>query len=179
MFRKIDIRTKGSKNAGFTNALRFLGTKISILVFAFDFSKGIIGMFICQIFGKMLNLDLGMCLLISGICLVLGHDFPIFFEFKGGKGVLTSLAVILYLSPIISLICLISWILTIKLSRYVSLGACVAALIYLIVGILVYHTSVYYCIFIITISGLIIWNHRANIKRLINCNENKSNWFNR
>lgn len=114
--KNIDIREYGSGNAGATNALRVLGKKLGALTFLLDILKGILAVVI----GKyLLGLDGG---LLASIFVVLGHNFPVFLNFKGGKGVATSLGVLMILNWKIGLVCLIVGVTVIILTRYVSLG---------------------------------------------------------
>ena len=102
-----DIREKGSGNAGSTNMLRSIGKKAAILTLICDIIKGVIAVLIAFIIGKLgKNVDQALLVQIAGILVVVGHTFPIFFEFKGGKGVATSLGVLLIINWKVGLICL-------------------------------------------------------------------------
>ncbi len=164
----MDIRKYGSGNAGTTNALRVFGFKMGILTFILDILKGsiavLIGMAISGGFGG----------LIAGIFVVLGHNFPVFLGFKGGKGVATSLGVLFILTWKTALISLIIAAIVIALTRYVSLGSILASVF---APIIVYltgdSTDEYLIITTVILACLSIFRHKENIVRLINGKENK------
>jgi len=126
-----DVREKGSGNAGTTNMLRSVGKKAAAITLICDILKGVISIAIAIIVGSIVkNLDKELLLQIAGIAVVLGHTFPIFFGFKGGKGVATSLGVLLMSNWQIGLICLVFAIVLMALTRMVSLGSCAAAVLF-------------------------------------------------
>ena len=126
-----DVREKGSGNAGTTNMLRSVGKKAAVITLICDILKGVISIAIAIIVGSIVkNLDKELLLQIAGIAVVLGHTFPIFFGFKGGKGVATSLGVLLMSNWQIGLICLVFAIVLMALTRMVSLGSCAAAVLF-------------------------------------------------
>ena len=128
--KKIDIRDFGSGNVGATNALRVLGTKIGIITLIIDIGKGILAVFI----GKIIVAEPSNIVLIAfGLFAILGHIFTIFLKFKGGKGVATSAGVFIALSPLAVGIALIVFVLTVWISKYVSLGSILAALVLFLV----------------------------------------------
>lgn len=166
-FYGIDIRSHGSGNAGTTNALRTLGKKAAILVLIGDIAKGIIaylvGYFIC---GTHLG---GM---VGGTAAILGHVWPVYFGFRGGKGVLTSLAVLLLIDWRIALGLLCVFVVIVLFTRYVSLGSIIAAALFPISAI-IFSRGIDIIIFSGIIAVLIITKHHANIKRLIEGTESK------
>lgn len=166
-FYGIDIRSHGSGNAGTTNALRTLGKKAAILVLIGDIAKGIIaylaGYFIC---GTHLG---GM---VGGTAAILGHVWPVYFGFRGGKGVLTSLAVLLLIDWRIALGLLCVFVFIVLLTRYVSLGSIIAAALFPIAAV-IFSRGIDIIIFSGIIAVLIIAKHHANIKRLIEGTESK------
>ncbi len=166
--KKIDIRTQGSGNSGATNALRVMGAKIGILTFLMDFFKGILAVLIGFYLG---GYNGG---LIGGICAVIGHDFPIFIGFKGGKGVATSLGALAILHFPTALISVIIGIIVALFTRYVSLGSIVFFILNPIISIILSEPNNQYLTLTTIFLGLLgIYRHRSNIKRLIRGNENK------
>ncbi|MCF7793269.1 MAG: glycerol-3-phosphate 1-O-acyltransferase PlsY [Candidatus Cloacimonetes bacterium] len=174
LVKGIDIRQHGSGNVGATNALRILGTKIGIITLIFDIGKGIVAVQI----GKMLNPDFTNLMLIGfGLFAILGHIFTIFLSFKGGKGVATSAGVFIALIPVPVTITLTVFIVTVWISRYVSLGSILAAVslfcVELIININNNFEDLEILIFVFLIAFFVVIRHTANIKRLLAGNENK------
>ncbi|WP_409227408.1 glycerol-3-phosphate 1-O-acyltransferase PlsY [Gudongella sp. SC589] len=168
LFKKIDIRNHGSGNAGATNALRIMGKKLGVLTFLMDFAKGIIAVLIGLGLGGYSG---GMS---AALFAVLGHNWPIFFKFKGGKGIATTIAALAMLQFPITLISVIAGVVTAAISRYVSLGS----LVFLTVLFALTFTGMSdggaitsIITFILMILGY--YRHKGNIKRLIKGNENK------
>jgi len=180
-----DIREKGSGNAGTTNMLRNLGKKYAVITLICDILKGVVSIVIAIIIGKILggNTNAALLVQIAGVAVVLGHTFPIFFGFKGGKGVATSLGILLITNWQIGLICLVFGIVLIALTRMVSLGAIAAAVLFpiltLFIGENYYIVPSFsglgngYFIFSVILAVIVIFNHRTNIKRILNGSENK------
>ncbi len=172
-----DVRDKGSKNAGSTNVLRTVGKKAAIITLICDCLKGVIAILIAFIAGKIwTNLDSALLVQLAGIFVVLGHTFPIFFKFKGGKGVATSLGVLLLTNWQIGLICLVFALVLMALTRFVSLGSVAAAILFPVLTVFItnnYLVHGNYIIFGIILAILVIFNHRENVKRLLTGTENK------
>lgn len=174
----IDITKHGSGNAGATNALRVLGTKIGVTVMLLDAFKGIVaillGTYIIQYFALESSQIYEITL---GVTAILGHVFSIYLKFKGGKGVATAAGVYGLLAPWSFLIALIVFIIIVAISRYVSLGSIFASLALLSSQIIINYLNGFQdkAILILTIfvALFIIIKHKQNIKRLINGNENK------
>ena len=122
-----DLREKGSKNAGTTNMLRTVGKKGAAIVLICDILKGVLAILIARLISGDVNQAIACQ--IAGFAVVLGHTFPIFFEFKGGKGVATSIGILLMINWQIGLICLMYGIIMIVLTRMVSLGSITAAIL--------------------------------------------------
>jgi acyl phosphate:glycerol-3-phosphate acyltransferase len=176
----IDVREHGSKNAGATNTFRVLGKKPGIVVLSVDIFKGIAAVVLpALLFGKGLTDDeLINVRVLSAICAVLGHVLPIFAGFKGGKGVATSLGVIIGLHPETAGICLGLFLIVFMISGFVSLGAITAAVAFPIVLVLLFNVnSPIFISFSILLSAAVIIAHRKNIKRLLSGTENKMNLF--
>ena len=174
-----DVREKGSGNAGTTNMLRSVGKRAAALTLLCDILKGVVAIGIAIISGKIIKgVDKALLVQIAAIAVVLGHTFPIFFQFKGGKGVATSLGVLLLVNWKIGLICLVFALALIFLTRMVSLGSVGAAILYPVL-VLFIHTNYTvpegsgYLIFSIILAAIVAFNHRANIKRLMNGTENR------
>ncbi len=175
-----DIRDKGSGNAGSTNMLRSIGKKAAILTLICDVLKGVVAVLIAVIAGKIVkNVDQAMLVQIAGILVVIGHTFPIFFEFKGGKGVATSLGVLLMINWKIGLICLVFALVIMALGRIVSLGSVGAAILCPVLTLFIHSnyiveaTGIKYLVFGLILAAIVIFNHRANIQRIANGTENK------
>ena len=175
-----DVREKGSGNAGSTNVLRAVGKGAAAITLVCDILKGVVAVLIAFLAGKIVKgLDNALLVQIAGICVILGHTFPVFFKFKGGKGIATSLGVLLITNWQIGLICLVFALVLIALTRMVSVGSIAAAVLFPVLVIfinqnyLVSASNWSYLIYSIILAVLIIFNHRANIKRLLAGEENK------
>lgn len=169
----IDIRNEGSKNTGATNVFRVMGAKFGILVLILDALKGFIPLFIAEKFGVT-----GNSLVLIGITAVIGHTFSPFLNFKGGKGVATSLGIFLYLAPIPMLITLLMFFVVVGITKYVSLGSVLASVMLpLLILFIPVNEKLGNKAIVFIISALlgsyIIYKHRANIQRLKNGTENK------
>jgi len=175
-----DVREKGSGNAGSTNVLRAVGIKAAVITLICDILKGIVAILIAVLIGNIAgNTDRALLVQIAGILVVIGHTFPIFFQFKGGKGVATSLGVLLITNWKIGLICLIFALVIIIITKMVSMGSMGAAILFPVLTIfigdsfIVPATGFKYLIFSIILAVFVIFNHRENIKRIMNGTENK------
>lgn len=185
---KGDIRQYGSGNAGTTNTLRVLGTVPAILVLLFDALKGILAIIVgrwlitlgfSSIPAENLELALELAILISALFAILGHNFPIYYGFKGGKGIATSLGVILMIEWPIGLICLLFGLTLIIASRMVSVGSIIGAILYPVLVLVIGEAFPYgmpYFIFACIIAILAVWRHQSNINKLLNGTENKL-WY--
>lgn len=176
-FAGFDVREKGSGNAGTTNMLRSVGKKAAIITLICDILKGVISILIAILIGNIVkNVDKALLVQIAGIFVVLGHTFPIFFEFRGGKGVATALGIILLTNWQIGLICLLFGIVLIALTKMVSLGSIMSAVLYPILTIFIHNNYIVegnYIVFGIILGVFVVFNHRANLKRILNGTENK------
>lgn len=178
-----DVREKGSGNAGTTNMLRSVGKKAAAITLVCDILKGVISICIAIIIGNIAkNLDRELLLQIAGIAVVIGHTFPVFFGFKGGKGVATSLGVLLMSNWQIGLICLVFALVLMALTRMVSLGSCGAAVLFPVLTLFINeHYTVLtegkngnvYFIYSVILAIIVLYNHRENIKRILSGTENK------
>lgn len=178
--RGVDIRKHGSGNIGATNVLRVLGKKWGYLVFALDAFKGFAAVRIAFAIGAAMLPGAGqreVAGIAGGLACILGHTFPIWLRFRGGKGVATSAGVLLGLMPIAVFSVLAVWLLLFKITRYVSLasiGAAVAlplfVVAYLRYGLL---TGATLLPFSILIAGVVVWRHRSNMQRLLHGQEQR------
>lgn len=173
-----DVREKGSGNAGSTNVLRTVGKKAAALTLVCDILKGIVAILIAVIIGNIVSdIDKALLVQIASIAVVVGHTFPVFFGFKGGKGVATSLGVLLLINWQIGLICLVFALVIMVLTRMVSAGSILAAILFpvltLFIGQDYYIVSGNYFIFSIIMALIVAFNHRTNISRILNGTENK------
>lgn len=180
-----DVREKGSGNAGTTNMLRSVGKKAAVITLLCDILKGVVSIGIALIAGNIVkNVDKAVLVQIAGILVVFGHTFPIFFEFKGGKGVATSLGVIMMINWKIGLICLVFALVIMAFSRMVSMGSVGAAILFPVLTLfintnfIVEASGMKYFIFSVILAVMVIFNHRANIKRIANGTENKLSFKN-
>lgn len=162
-----NLREVGSKNTGATNVLRVMGVKTGLIVFVLDILKALIA---CIIGRCWMGLNGAM---VAGLAVVIGHNWPCFFQFKGGKGVASTLAVMLMTFPIPACICYVIAIALILYTRYVSLGSITLAALFAVMVIATNWANWPVIIWVLIISGLLIWRHHANIGRLIKGNENK------
>ena len=177
-----DVREKGSGNAGTTNMLRTVGKKGAAITLVLDVLKGVIAIFLAKLIGIIWkDLDGALLVQLAGILVVVGHTFPIFFKFKGGKGVATSLGVLLTLNWQIGLICLVFALVLIVLTQMVSLGSIAAAILYPVLTIFIgqnYIVPGSYIISSIVLAVIVVFNHRENVKRLLSGTENKISFKN-
>lgn len=178
-----DVREKGSGNAGSTNMLRSVGKKAAALTLVCDILKGVVSIIIAMIIGKMIEgINRELLIQIAGVLVVVGHTFPIFFNFKGGKGVATSLGVLLVSNWQIGLICLVFALVLMTLTRMVSLGSCAAAILFPVLTLFINENYTLltegkkgstYFIYSVILAIIVLYNHRSNIKRILNGTENK------
>lgn len=172
----VDVREHGSKNAGATNTFRVLGKKPGIVVLSIDILKGVIAVLLPFILlGNSIDSETMIQLKItSALFAVVGHVFPLYAGFKGGKGVATSLGVIIGVHPLAALICLGIFLIIFITFKFVSLGAICAAISFPLVIHFVFHEdSVWLTVFSITLSVAVIFAHKKNIGRLLKGEESK------
>ena len=167
----VDIRTQGSGNAGSTNVLRILGKKAGALTFIGDVLKGLIAVLIARFIAYGANLDDTTCAYIAVVAVVLGHNYPVFLGFKGGKGVATSLGSMLGMNPLVALLCLGFFIIIVAITKYVSLGSILGIGLSPVIMMLNHNTKGVLVTLFLTISVAI--THKENIKRLLNGTERK------
>lgn len=178
----IDVREHGSKNAGATNTFRVLGKKPGIVVLSIDIIKGALATLLpVVVLNSTLRIEnehIIQIQILAAVFAVVGHVFPIFAQFKGGKGVATSLGVIIGLQPLAALVCVVLFLIVFILFQFVSLGAIVAALSFpLVIRFIIQEDSNWLFCFSILLSFLVIFAHRKNIGRLVKGEEAKMNLF--
>lgn len=181
-YHGIDIREHGSGNAGATNTFRIFGKKLGIIVLIVDILKGWIAVKLFYVLyesgqsvDELFNLKIRL-----GICALLGHVFPIYVGFKGGKGVATLLGIILALNHEAALMSIGVFLLIFVISGYVSLSSIVAGLFFPVVVMVISKTSQpAMVVFALMISVAVIITHQKNIERLLSKKESKVNLFNR
>ncbi len=179
----IDIRTQGSGNAGTTNTLRVLGWKAGLVTFAGDLFKAMLAVAVVHFaFRGMFPQQIRILDLYAGFGAVLGHNFPFYLKFKGGKGIACTSGMILAVCPIAAPICLVLFIGAVAITRYVSLGSILVVVSYLIqvivfgqLGYLPVEDTYLPEFYIVSacFTAMALWRHRANIGRLLTGTENK------
>ena len=176
-----DVRTKGSGNAGSTNVLRTVGKKAAIITLVCDILKGVVAILAALLIGLFAKETSKAILVeVAALAVVLGHTFPVFFGFKGGKGVATSLGIILLVNWKIGLICLVFALTLMALTRMVSLGSISASVLFAVLTMFITDSYVAgiehdfsFVIFGILLAAFVIFNHRSNLKRILNGTENR------
>ncbi|MEE0883729.1 MAG: glycerol-3-phosphate 1-O-acyltransferase PlsY [Faecalimonas sp.] len=182
MINHVDIRKHGSGNAGTTNALRTLGWKAGVITFIGDCLKCVLAVVLVRfIFADSSHVEL--LAIYAGLGAVLGHNFPFYLNFKGGKGIASTAGLILAVNPVMFLIVAIVFIAIVWFTQYVSLGSIVIMVLF-VIQVVIYgqmggfgltdgELYEFYAIAIV-LAALAIWRHRANIKRLATGTENKT-----
>ena len=167
-----DIRESGSGNAGATK-------KMGVITLLLDVLKGIVVILLSRLVKNIAGTDeiYPVISYIAGVCVILGHNFPLYFGFKGGKGVATSLGVVLMLDWKVGLIVAVVAIAVMAVTRYVSLGSILGGAMYIVIEIVkmivTKNVDVIQLVCVVIIGGLLIARHHANIKRLLSGTENK------
>lgn len=172
-FAGFDVREKGSKNAGTTNVLRTVGKGAAALTLICDILKGVVSVLLAMLATKIWQgTDIEVLKYLAGLFAIIGHTFPVYYGFKGGKGVATALGVLLIVNPQIGIICLSFALIIMIATRWVSLGSILAATLFPILTIFMVD-NIGAKIISILIGILVIFNHRSNITRLKNGTESK------
>lgn len=177
LYKLPDIRKVGSGNIGATNVWRVGGPRPAIWVYILDIGKGILAVFLASLSNQIL-VEQPTFLVLAALMSVLGHIFPVYLGFRGGKGVNTALGALVALMPLQAAIALLAFLLTVVLTRYISLSSLVAATVLVLVTILKkYVLSVeipdIYITLVITLALLVFFTHRQNIRRLLAGTESK------
>jgi glycerol-3-phosphate acyltransferase PlsY len=170
----VDIRREGSGNIGATNVLRVVGKPYGYAVFLLDFLKGLGAVLLVQLIMSKTNLRSGqdeLVAIVAGVSSVVGHSYPVWLGFKGGKGVATTIGVLSALMPLAALVVVIVWLVTFSISKFVSLASILAALALPIAAVAIAHfkseSGPALIYFSSCVAALIVWRHRSNISRLI------------
>lgn len=179
-FFNTDVRNYGSKNSGSTNTLRVLGYKAGIPVLLLDILKGFLAVkmiyltfYYIPATGEYINFQL-----LLGLAVIIGHIFPVFANFRGGKGVATLIGVILAIDPVSMLICIGMFMITLIITKYVSLSSMIAGLSFPILVIVVFNTTTSsLVIFSLIVFVLLLFTHQKNIERLVRNQESKANFL--
>lgn len=178
-FYGIDVREFGSGNAGATNTFRVLGKKAGIPVLIFDIVKGSLAVALAYFSNfepggnEFINFQLGL-----GVAVLIGHIFPVFAGFRGGKGVATLLGIVVCILPVACSISLLVFLFVLFATRYVSLSSMSAGLVFpFVLHFILHNTNEVLTIFSVTVAVLLIITHRKNIKRLLKNQESKVNLF--
>ena len=172
----IDIRDYGSGNAGATNTFRVLGSKWGSIVMLVDVTKGIIATSLYITLPYYLTNELARTnfMIVLGLASVIGHIFPIWAGFRGGKGVATILGMALAIQPIVALLCLVVFLLTLVTTRFVSLSSMLAGIAFMVLILFIFNEKeTLYRLFAIIVALMVIITHQKNITRLIKGTENK------
>jgi len=174
VFYKMDIREHGSGNLGGTNTFRTLGVKAGLAVTLADILKGTLAASLPVLFSIDINP------LLAGVFAVIGHTYPIFAGFRGGKAVATSGGVLLFCSPLLFLTVLVAFFLSLYITKYVSLSSMIAgitAILFALISGFVRDWDIPLLIVVFLLASFVIYRHRANITRIINKTEPKIKWL--
>lgn len=180
VFFNTDVREHGSKNAGSTNTIRILGYKAGIPVLLLDILKGFFAVkliyftfYYIPATGEYINFQL-----LLGLAVIIGHIFPVFANFRGGKGVATLIGVIMAIDPISTLICIGVFMVTLLITKYVSLSSMIAGLSFHVLVMVVFNTTTSsLVIFSLIVFVLLLFTHQKNIERLVRNEESKANFL--
>lgn len=177
-FFHLDIREYGSGNAGATNTFRVLGTKVGTVVMILDMFKGVIAVKLAYLLPfyampehltQLVNFQIGL-----GLAAVVGHIFPVWYDFRGGKGIATLFGMVLTIQPLVALICVGVFLLMLFLTKYVSLSSILAGVAFPLLLIFIFREhELLYKLFAIATALLVILTHQKNIHRLLQGTENK------
>lgn len=176
LVRGEDVRLSGSGNIGATNVARTGGAKLGVVTLLLDALKGYVGVaFAIGLSHRETAIDSGLAAALAALCAILGHVFPVWLKFRGGKGVATAVGAFLGLAPRAVLVVLAIFLIVVAIFRYVSLGSIVAAAVFPVLAYFLYRSTSTLAdlLVIFAASFLIILKHKANIRRLLNGAENR------
>lgn len=170
----VNLREVGSKNTGASNVLRVLGLKKGLVTFVGDFLKAVLACWIGSLLlpGAPFGIS-GFGMMLGGLFVVIGHNWPVFYGFQGGKGVACSVAVVFFVNPLWGGIAIILCVAVIAITRYISLGSLTMLASYAIFMNIAFWGQWFPCAFTLVLLAMGLWRHRANIRRLLNGTENK------
>ncbi len=180
-FYGIDVREYGSGNAGATNTFRVLGRKPGIAVLIMDIAKGFLAVKVAYLIGdydskspEFIDFELAL-----SVCGLLGHIFPVYVGFRGGKGVATMLGILIGVHPQAALICAGVFVVTLFLTGYVSLSSMMSGVAFPVVIMVFYSTNSSINIFSLAVAILILVTHQRNIERILRREESRVKWYKR
>jgi len=178
-FYNIDVREYGSGNAGATNTFRVLGKKPGIAVLLMDILKGFLAVKLAYIVGDYSSdspefIDFELALAVCGL---MGHIFPVYVGFRGGKGIATMLGILIGVHPQAALACAIVFVITLLFSGYISLSSMMAGVTFPIVIMVFYSTNSSINIFSLAVAVIVLVTHQRNIERLISGEESRVKWY--
>jgi len=169
-----DLHTVGSKSTGASNVQRTMGWKYGIMTFFFDAVKGLLSCFAAWLITSRCFPEIShYASMLAGLCCVIGHNWPLFFRFRGGKGVATTGAVMLYCFPVYALICIAITIAVIAMFRYISIGSMLLVIVFFGLSFVFSGGNMCIIIWAAVLMVLCVARHHANIGRLIHGTENK------
>lgn len=173
---KSDIRTQGSGNAGATNTLRVLGKGAAAIVVVGDFLKGVAAVLIARFAFSFFNVSGNEMIpqYFAAMFVIIGHIYPVFFSFRGGKGIMTSIATVFLLDWEIAVILLLIFIAIFLTTRYVSLGSCISSVMYPVLVYMFHSYDTYFIVTSFAVAALAVFKHRTNIQRLVRGTESKT-----
>ncbi len=172
-FYGIDVREHGSGNAGATNTLRVLGKKTGFTVLFLDSLKGFLAANVALLLPLGIDTPLLNYQMLFGMMAVVGHIYPVFANFKGGKGIATLLGLVIALSWKVSLICMLTFVLVVWLTKYISVGSMLTCILSPLYVFAIHGNEMLFIYFCIGIAIMVIYTHRSNLKRLMSGTENK------
>lgn len=169
----VDIRKHGSKNTGATNVLRVLGLKSGVLTFIGDVLKATVAVWLGHfLLGNAFGIErFGM--MVGGLFAVIGHNWPVYYGFKGGKGVACSAAVLFFVDLPCAIPAVVICLAVVALTKYISLGSMTLMFVYMIAMFIMNWGTWPLCAFAVILFVLCVWRHRTNVVRLLNGTENK------
>jgi glycerol-3-phosphate acyltransferase PlsY len=170
--KKVNLRGHGSGNVGATNAFRMMGSASGIIVLVGDALKGVIAVLLGNLIGKIpgIGIDLNI---FAGICAIVGHNWPIFAGFKGGKGIAVTLGVVIAMTPNVLIVLGPVWVIVFVSFGYVSLASLIATFLYPFTVYWFYPNDIFKLLFTIIVAIMAIYRHKANIVRLVKGEEHK------
>ena len=174
----VDIRTMGSGNAGGTNAFRTQGIKFAIAVFIIDIGKGFVSTFyvphlVLPFMSAEMILSVDLLIVLCGLAAVIGHVYPLYYNFKGGKGAGAAIGMIFAIAPLIMFIAIVIWLIILLLTGYVGLGTMIAAISIPFFSFIFEVNNQYFLYSTSLLATFIIFAHRSNIQRIIKGTENR------
>ena len=170
----VDIRNSGSKNTGASNVLRVMGLKSGLITFVGDFLKATLACWIGSLLLPNATFGIrGFGMILGGLFAIIGHNWPVFYGFKGGKGVACSCAVIFFIDPLWGAVAIVLCIIVIAITRFVSLGSMTMLFTYMVMMCAAHWGEWFLCLFTVALFAMCMWRHRANVQRLLSGTENK------